>query len=69
MSGHFEPVMVWVEDDPGDDPEEEEDWEAIDERNWEREQEQMASCSCGAFVLSKKSGSYVQVADCCCGAM
>ena len=32
----------------------------------EREQEIMASCSCGAFQWVDKKG-YMQVADCCCG--
>lgn len=34
----------------------------------EREDEEHSRCWCGAWVLSKKTGHYVCVADCVCGA-
>ena len=37
------------------------------ERAFEREQENLAKCKCGAWRYSKKAGQFVQVADCCCG--
>lgn len=45
--------------------EEEEEYDP--EREFEREQEELSRCWCGAFQYSAKLGRYVQYADCVCG--
>lgn len=60
------PKMEWVPDeDPLEVEQRELDYDP--ERADELEQENFANCRCGAFVLSKKTGRFYQVADCCCG--
>jgi hypothetical protein len=59
MSGHYELVEVWVEDE--DEDESDEDNDTLDQR----EDERLARCTCGAWIY--RSGRYICVADCICG--
>ena len=46
----------------------EEDEDEYDpEREFEREQEELSRCWCGAFQYSERLGRYAQYADCVCG--
>lgn len=55
----------WREvDDEGDGFEEDEDERR--EAQWERDQEEMSRCWCGAYRFSEVKGELVQVADCIC---
>jgi len=68
MSGHWEPVMQWVEDDDEEDFEEDEDGYAwCEEQRRESEMERLSQCTCGAYVWSDKRAEFVHVADCICG--
>ena len=60
MSGHWEFVKEWVEDDEEDgfDPDDDDD---------DREFERLSECICGAYIWSQKAGRILHVADCCCG--
>jgi hypothetical protein len=64
MSGHWEPVMEWVEDE--EDEREDLDEEDLKEIEYEQNLEKGA-CTCGAWVWSGKRKEFVHVADCCCG--
>lgn len=47
---------------------EEEDYDDFDEDDeFEREEDMMRECICGAFQWSDKLARYIRVADCCCG--
>ena len=62
MSGHYEAVMQWVEDDDHDD---EEEYDPYDEQ--EEENERLSECICGAYVWSDTAHRFLHVADCICG--
>jgi hypothetical protein len=64
MSGHWEPVVEWIEDD--DDEREDLDEDDLKEIEYEENLEK-GSCICGAWIWSDKSKRFVHVADCCCG--
>lgn len=63
MAKHLEPVEEWVEDDDFDDDRDDFD----DDKAFDLEQEERASCTCGAYKYFPKLGYYEQVADCICG--
>ena len=63
MSGHWEPVMQWVEDDDDDFDKEEYD----PQKEQEKEDERLSACICGAYIWSDKQHKMIHVADCCCG--
>jgi hypothetical protein len=62
MSGHYEPVMAWVEDD-------DEDEEYLDEYLEEQQElsdlAEVEDCRCGAKRIGS-DGRLSYVADCCC---
>jgi len=62
MSGHYEPVLEWVEDDPEDELDDIDPKEIEEEENLEK-----GTCICGAWVWSDKQKKFIHVADCCCG--
>ena len=65
MSGHWEPAVEWVEDDPEDDDYRDAERDEYEEQ--EEENERLSACTCGAYVWSMKRGKFVHVADCICG--
>ena len=44
----------------------EQSWNEFEDERMERELEEF-SCTCGAYVINKKSGRIVHLADCLCG--
>lgn len=56
---YWDYTETYRDDDYDDTPERDED-------AFEREQEHMAECHCGAYQFSANKGYLVQVADCVC---